>query len=170
MPARWHSSIGGPEVHVLDQVGRASETTLGRTAQEGRSTQQNRDIQAKSVGKTLSDEQVAALQNTKCHQSRLHLNDHLASQAQMAIQSACANRGVRERRKQLVCITGMPLRAKEVEVLSGPCADYLQHKIGMIVDAIHGDKPRTGGDKTYKADLFVVDALFRKEDVQLCPL
>ncbi|CAL8462383.1 g1916 [Coccomyxa elongata] len=73
---------------------------------------------------------------------RLHLNDHLASQAQMATQIACANQGVRERRKQLVCITSMPLRAKEVELLSGPCADYLQHKIGMIVDAVHGDKPR----------------------------
>ncbi|BDA44316.1 hypothetical protein COCOBI_05-5000 [Coccomyxa sp. Obi] len=143
---------------------------LLRAEKEARSTQQNRDIQGKSVGKTLSDEQVAALLNTKCHQSRLHLNDHLASQAQMATQIACANRGVRERRKQLVCITSMPLRAKEVEILSGPCKDYLQHKIGMVVDAVHGDKPRTGGDKSYKADMFVVDTLFRKEDVQLCPV
>ncbi|CAL8469018.1 g8559 [Coccomyxa elongata] len=57
----------------------------------------------------------------------------------------CGNRGVKERRKVLICITSKPVRAKEVEILKGPCMQHLRHKVGMVVNATHGDKPRIGG-------------------------
>lgn len=104
------------------------------------------------------------------YQCRLHLNDHLASQAMLAIILHCGNRGVRERRKKLICITSKCVRDKEAQILKGPCTQYLRQKVGMVVDAIHGDKPRIGGDRSTMDALFSVDALFRKENVLECPV
>ena len=40
----------------------------------------------------------------------------------------------------------------------------------MVVDAIHGDKPRKKEDRSIMPALFSVDGLFRKENVLECPL
>ena len=139
---------------------------LRRVNRQARADPVKTDIQGKSDGKTVTDDYVSLILNTEHYQCALQLNDHLASQAQMAIILVCGNTGVRERRKKLICITSKPVREKEMEILKGPCVQTL----GMVVDATHGDNPRSAGNRTLKFVLFSADALFRKDNVLQCPV
>ncbi|CAL8463155.1 g2689 [Coccomyxa elongata] len=144
---------------------------LRRACKQGKADPVKTDIQGRSVGKTVTDDYVSLILNTQHYQSRLQLSDHLASQAQLAIILVCGNRGVRERRKKLICIISKIVRAKEIEILPAcNCVQHLRQKVGMVVDVTHGDKPRTAGDMSLKRALFLADGLFRKENVPECPL
>ncbi|CAL8461819.1 g1350 [Coccomyxa elongata] len=143
---------------------------LKRACKQGKADPAKTDIQGKSVCKTVTDDHVSLILNTQHYQTRLQLNNHLASQAHLAIILMCGNRGVRERRKKLICITSKIVRAKEIEILKGPCVQHLRQKVGMVADVTTGDKPRTAGDASLKRALFSIDGLFRKENVLECPV
>ncbi|CAL8465962.1 g5498 [Coccomyxa elongata] len=153
----------------IDQL-KPRRDALRRVNRQARADPVKTDIQGKPVGKTVTDDYVSLILNTQHYQCRLQLNDHLASQAQLAVILVCGNRGVRERRKKLICVTSKPVREKEMEILKGPCVQHLRQKVGMVVDATHGDKPRSAGDRTLKLAMFSVDGLFRKENVLQCPV
>lgn len=100
---------------VDDDHLKARKSDLKRASKQARADPTKTDIQGKSVGKTVTDDYVSLILNTQHYQCRLQLNDHLASQAQLAIILVCGNRGVRERRKKLICITSKPVRDMEME-------------------------------------------------------
>ena len=99
----------------------------------------------------------------------MQLMDLLASQGQMACANHCANRAVREARKQLIGLTSERISVLDVSSVTGECRKHLKRRFGVIVDDDNGDKAAKS-DSPYKSKRYSLDDYCRRKDVRECPV